>query len=491
MGVPTLFAARLRQHALAAHMPPAIARLDREFGYGEVVEAVENCARWLVRCGCVPSEIVGITVSDEHRHMVVSLALLYLGIPQVCLPTHDPDAMRRSIVQRLSVRRVIAVEPQHAVAGAEMLLLTPEILSGPGTHPAPEALDADPDVAAIYLTGSGTTGEYKIFSMSQQAIVWRSARMVESEAAPPDYTVLMPVSVEHPPAKTKRLNTFYLGFTSAFQPGPGSRIALPELCASLHVTCIDVGVLHAESAVRETSREEGFPTDTTVYVSGSRVSAQLRRAFEKRFGRKLHVHYGAREFGRISTTWLGDADDALESVGAPAPWVELEIVDGEGKALATGDVGELRVRAECMSHEYYGDPVATARHFRDGWYYPGDLASLTRDGIVCVHGRADDMMILNSIKIFPAEIERVLEAHPGVKAAAAFAKPSRAHGDIPLAAVELHESAAVAAEELMACVRERLGVRAPRRIIVVDALPRNAVGKILKNELIDLLEREG
>jgi len=211
-------------------------------------------------------------------------------------------------------------------------------------------------VAAIYLTGSGTTGEYKIFSMSQQAIVWRSARMVESEAAPPDYTVLMPVSVEHPPAKTKRLNTFYLGFTSAFQPGPGSRIALPELCASLHVTCIDMGVLHAESAVRETSREEGFPTDTTVYVSGSRVSAQLRRAFEKRFGRKLHVHYGAREFGRISTTWLGDADDALESVGAPAPWVELEIVDGEGKALATGDVGELRVRPQlynldCVAYE--------------------------------------------------------------------------------------------------------------------------------------------
>jgi len=167
------------------------------------------------------------------------------------------------------------------------------------------------------------------------------------------------------------------------------------------------------------------------------------------------------------------------------------IVDGEGAALPAGAIGELRVRADCMSHEYFGDPVATARHFRDGWYYPGDLASLTRDGILCVHGRADDMMILNSIKIFPAEIERVLEAHPGVKAAAAFAKPSRAHGDIPLAAVELHESATVAGEELMARARERLGVRAPRRIIVVDALPRNAAGKILKTELIDLLERDG
>jgi acyl-coenzyme A synthetase/AMP-(fatty) acid ligase len=399
--------------------------------------------------------------------------------------------MRRSIVQRLSVRRVIVAEPQHAVAGTETLLLTRAILSARDAPAAPQALDADPDVPAIYLTGSGTTGEYKIFSMSQQAIVWRSARMVESEAAPSDYRVLMPVSVEHPPAKTKRLNTFYLGFTSAFQPAPGPRIALPELCANLHVTCVDMGVLHAESAVRDASRESRFPANTTVYVSGSRVSAQLRRAFEQRFGQKLHVHYGAREFGRISTTWLGDADEALESVGAPAPWVEFAIVDGEGAALPAGAIGELRVRADCMSDEYVGDPVATARHFRDGWYYPRDLASLTCDGILCVHGRADDMMILNSIKIFPAEIERVLEAHPGVKAAAAFAKPSRAHGDIPLAAVELHESAAIAGEALLACVRDRLGVRAPRRIIVVDALPRNAAGKILKNELIDLLERDG
>jgi acyl-CoA synthetase (AMP-forming)/AMP-acid ligase II len=101
------------------------------------------------------------------------------------------------------------------------------------------------------------------------------------------------------------------------------------------------------------------------------------------------------------------------------------------------------------------------------------------------------MMILNSIKIFPAEIERVLEEQPGVKAAAAFAKPPRAHGDIPVAAVEAHPSAVIAGDELMARVRERLGLRAPRKIIVVDALPRNAAGKILKSELVQIFGGEG
>ncbi|HET7096407.1 MAG TPA: fatty acid--CoA ligase family protein, partial [Casimicrobiaceae bacterium] len=171
----------------------------------------------------------------------------------------------------------------------------------------------------------------------------------------------------------------------------------------------------------------------------------------------------------------------------PVPWIELEIVDGNGAALPSGEVGELRVRSECMTHEYHGDPVATARHFKQGWFCPGDLASLSGAGALCLHGRSDDMMNLNSIKIFPAEIERVLEEHPGVKAAAVFAKPSSAHGDIPLAAVELHESAMVSVDELMARARERLGVRAPRKIFVVDALPRSTAGKILKRELAGLL----
>jgi acyl-coenzyme A synthetase/AMP-(fatty) acid ligase len=148
------------------------------------------------------------------------------------------------------------------------------------------------------------------------------------------------------------------------------------------------------------------------------------------------------------------------------------------------------VRSECMTHEYYRDPVATARHFRDGWFYPRDIGCLS-DGVLRLYGRADDMMNLNGIKIFPAEIERVLEEHPAVKAAAAFSKSSAAHGDIPVAAVELHASASVAVEELMARARARLGMRAPRRIIVPDALPRNASGKVVKRELAHLLAAGG
>jgi long-chain acyl-CoA synthetase len=485
---PTVFGVRLAQYALDAQAPPAMVMPGRKVTYAELHRNVEACAAWLTREGCLPSEVAGITIADEYLHMVASLALLSLGIPQVCLPTHDPVSMRMHLAQRLAVGRVIVTDLQHALPGRQVLPLAPESLGSTANVAVADAADADPDAPAIYFTSSGTTGEPKIYAMSQHALAWRAERMVESEAMASGFRVLMPVSVEDAPAKAKRLYTLHHGLTSVFQSAPSSsRVSLQELCASLDVTCLELTVLQLSSVVLDHSQSRPFPARTTVYASGSRVPAELRRSFRARFAAPLFIHYGAREFGRITTTYPDGDVDALATVGRPAPWIDLEIVDRDGKLVPAGEVGELRVRSECMTREYHGDAVATSRHFRDGWFYPGDLGSLTAGGALCLHGRTDDMMNLNSIKIFPAEIERVLEEHPAVRAAAAFAKTSTAHGDIPVAAVELHASATVGVEELMERARARLGVRAPRRIIVVDALPRNAAGKIVKHELIRLI----
>jgi acyl-coenzyme A synthetase/AMP-(fatty) acid ligase len=100
-----------------------------------------------------------------------------------------------------------------------------------------------------------------------------------------------------------------------------------------------------------------------------------------------------------------------------------------------------------------------------------------------VHGRIDDMMIMNGINIFPTEIERVLEAHPAVEAAAAFPIASRVHGQIPIAAVELRAGCTCTPAELLGHARDQLGLRAPRRVEILAALPRNAQGKVVRREI--------
>ena len=147
------------------------------------------------------------------------------------------------------------------------------------------------------------------------------------------------------------------------------------------------------------------------------------------------------------------------------------------------------MKAEGMIDGYYDDPIETAAKFRNDWFYPGDLGSLTKDGQLVVHGRADDMMILNGINIYPSEVERAFDAHPNVAASAAFPVKSRIHGEIPVVALELKLGSQITEAELLAYAREKLGMRGPRKIMLLDKLPRNALGKVLKTELADKLNR--
>ena len=124
------------------------------------------------------------------------------------------------------------------------------------------------------------------------------------------------------------------------------------------------------------------------------------------------------------------------------------------------------------------------RNFQSGWFYPSDLVSLKPGEPLIFHGRADDVMILNGINIFPSAIEDTLENHPDVKEAVAYAIKSRVHGEIPVAAVVLNDVAGNSdTANLLHHCRQALGIRAPRQIIAVDRIPRNAAGKPLRREL--------
>lgn len=485
----TPFGARLEQ--LAAVAPPlqAFAMPGREISFVELLARVSTCASWIRREGCQPHEVVGITVADDIAHMVASIALLSLGIPHICLPTYDPVAKRADLARRLGVRRVVLTEWRDALPNLQALLLTREHLE-PAVRARPlTALLADPDAPALYYASSGATGEPKIFTITHRTLKWRAECIARSEQLRPlqPHRSVTVLPAEETMAKSRLVTFAYLGVTSVLTGNAPDSLSLQELCTTLGANSMELGVLQLSSLMLEQSDGRPLPATTMVLTAGSRVQAKLRQQFRERFGVPLWVHYGTREFGRISCTFPDGDDESVETVGRPMPWIELEVVDHDGNVVPPGQIGEIRVRAEHMTNGYIGDPVATSRHFRDGWFYPRDLVSLTPEGRLCLHGRADDMMNLNGIKIFPAEIERVLEEHPAVKAAAAFSRISHTHGDIPMAAVELHSPATASIDQLMTHARAHLGVRAPRKIIVVDELPRNSAGKFVKRDLAQLV----
>lgn len=471
----TLFGEALRRGGAAADAPAALVVSDREVSYRELDRRVRACAAWLLAAGCRPREVVGVAVADDVDHLVVSFALLVLGVPQVPLPTFDPPAARRRLAERLGVSRVVVSDPAHAIPGAAM-----SKFEAPGRMPERREVapvDANPDAVALFQPTSGTTGEPKILAMSQRLLDYRQRTRNFEDGE----RLLSPLPIEAYPARSARLGIAWRGFTSILAPGGD----VAGACARHDVTRLEIGVLQLANLIQRGA--DALPARTKVFVSGSRVPMRMREQFRARAHGPLFVEYGAREIGAGTSTYPVDRDEALESVGPPSPVCELEIVDAAGEPVAPGEVGEIRCRSAGMVDGYVDDPGATARHFRDGWYHPGDLGSFTPRGSLCLAGRADDVINLNGIKIYPSEIERVVEEEPGVRAAAAFAVGSDVHGEIPVVAIEWVGPEAPDLAAMRARARARLGARAPRKVLRVDALPRNASGKVTRQELMRLV----
>ncbi|MGZ3395956.1 MAG: AMP-binding enzyme, partial [Isosphaeraceae bacterium] len=172
------------------------------------------------------------------------------------------------------------------------------------------------------------------------------------------------------------------------------------------------------------------------------------------------------------------------SVGFPLFHIDVKIVDGEGRACGPDEVGELLIRGPHVCAGYWKRPEESAQAIRDGWLHTGDLARRDAEGYHFIVGRLKDVIISGGENIHPAEVEGVLAAHPAVAEVALIGVPDDRWGETPLAFVVSRPGKEVEAEELIAFGSLRLArYKLPRRIVLVDVLPRTAAGKIDKAEL--------
>lgn len=440
----------------------AVVSRTEQFDYVELLARVEQYQALLEQGGIGHGTMVGVEIADEVEHLVASLALMAAGARHITLATHDSQTVRGELAARVGVT--------HVVSGGGRVARTEA--SGTG--------NAD-RLGGIYLKTSGTTGSMNI-------IAFTTAQLSAQAQRHPEYAterLLRLASIEHNNSKRHRLYCALMGGANVFRP-PGD-FDEAAFCRQHEVTCLDISRMHASNlaAQGQPGRFEGIKLRT----GGSAIPIDVRRVIERQLTSLLYVRYASTESGAISMAGPGEHDEA-ESVGRPLPGVELQVVDPEERPLPFGETGRIRLRAPGMATGYLDGGEQAASRFRGGWFWSGDVGMLRADGSLVVQGRQDDMMILNGLNIFPAEIERVLERHPAVSIAAALPLASRVHGQIPVAAVELRTGAKTTPVELQTYAREHLALRAPRRILVVDRLPRNSQGKIMRREIAILFEQK-
>jgi acyl-CoA synthetase (AMP-forming)/AMP-acid ligase II len=197
------------------------------------------------------------------------------------------------------------------------------------------------------------------------------------------------------------------------------------------------------------------------------------------------VGYGLTEFGAVTRSPSGDAGRHLGSVGRPLPGVEVRIVDRDGNAVGPGVEGEITVAGDGPGRCYFKEDTATADTWRHGWLYSGDLGRLDDDGFLWITGRTKDLIIRGGHNIAPGEVENALFAHPDVVEAVVAGIPHDVLGEDVGAWVVLRAGSETTADDLGAFLAARLAdYKVPRRLRIVDELPRNASGKVAKHQLV-------
>lgn len=238
--------------------------------------------------------------------------------------------------------------------------------------------------------------------------------------------------------------------------------------------------------------------------SSAALETKLKAELIKQFQADFHECYGASEIAvasNLDPSTIATYPQAIGSVGKPAPGVAIKIIDDQGQALATGQVGEIVCKTPMLFGGYFNRPALTAQAMWSDYFRTGDLGRLDADGLLYFCGRLKDLIISGGINIYPQDVEHVVNAFPGVQESAAFAYPDARLGEVVAVALVSKPSIQPIAQSgqpqhidlrgLRFFCSERLAdFQQPRKWFVVDALPKNAMGKLVRQSLIQSFQPE-
>jgi acyl-CoA synthetase (AMP-forming)/AMP-acid ligase II len=464
--------------------------------FAELVADVEALAAALQSLDAAPGSRVGICAHNTREHLTALLATWAAG--KVWVPLNPRNG-------RAELDAMIALTRPGIVVADESCL-------GRFTRPGAPVVVGRP--------GAGAPGDASVDVLIERH---RGRQPVPVERAADDEAIIKfsggttgtPKGVVQP-VRCLRAQVRGIGATFGFGPDDRNLIAAPLTHGT---SCFVLPVLRAGGAL--VMLEQAAPAAildafehraiTTVYLAPTMIYAMLATpgVAARRFPALRHVIYSAQAmpperirearavFGPVIETAYGQVeapqiiaamraaefDDPrnLESVGRPSSVVDVRVVGPGGAPLAAGETGEVVVRGDLVMSRYLGNDALTGTTIVDGWLHTGDLGALDDRGYLYLKGRLREVIITGGFNVFPADVEAVLARHPAVQECCVFGVPDAKWGEAVHAAVHLRRGAATTGAELIAFVKAQLdSVKAPKVVHVVDALPRNAVGKVVR-----------
>ncbi len=483
-GIRGNVADRLEEHAAERPDHPAIVGPDRSLTFAELSDEVRRTGAHLMDRGLGIGDIVGLCLRDTVDH----LSLLY-GIGRsgaVVLPM-DVRWTReeRDRIASFFGAKLVLTEPGESVSAA-----LPQAAVDADWRTAVAAANPSRDFPSdethglVLSLSSGTTGIPKGPLHSHKQMHTRFNTQSVSLGFNKDDRFLSALPIYFGAGRAFVMGMLYHGATVQMMRLPYEPHELVDTIASdrVSITLLVPTLLRRLLAIAPEAGHLLPDSLRMVFTTGAILHADEREEMLARLTPNLHNYYGSTEGGGLSILRPSDEGDAVRSVGRIVHDAEAQVVGEDHVPLPAGEVGRVRYRGGACATSFYNNPEATAESFHDDWFYPGDLGRFDGEGRLYIVGRAKDMIIRGGVNIYPAEIEQTLLQHPDVSDAAVVAWPSKEMGEEVAAFVV---SPAVSPEEaLMAYCREHLArYKVPRQIFLIDALPKNGFGKVLKKDL--------
>ncbi|MBR2689942.1 MAG: malonyl-CoA synthase [Aquamicrobium sp.] len=491
----TLYDALLRPHE-ANHGTFLALRDGSRVSYADFLKLSARVAHAMAGAGVRPGDRVALQAKKSLQALAVYAATVRMGAVFLPLNTAYTAAEVDYFISDASARLLIcdgtsaaALQPVADRTGAALLTLNGDgsgslIERADGLSEIYAPAERGPEDLAAFLYTSGTTGRSKGAMLTHDNLLSNAEALVETWRFTEQDVLLHALPIFHTHGLFVATNVILLaGGSMIFLPG----LDIDDLVANMPRATTLMGVPTFYTRLLADPRlTRELVQHMRLFVSGSApLLAETHRDFEARTGKRILERYGMTETN-MNTSNPYDGERRAGTVGQPLPGVSVRIAEPHaGKPVATGDIGVIEVKGRNVFKGYWNMPEKTAQEFRaDGYFITGDLATQDGDGYVTIVGRAKDLIIAGGYNIYPKEIELLLDEMPGVEESAVIGVPHPDLGEGVVGVVTARKGAALDEASLLAGLASRLArFKQPRRLFVIDELPRNTMGKVQKNLL--------
>ncbi len=492
--------AHFQQHFPADLDTPLLLTEDgRNVTYAEADEASARIANCLLQLGAEHGDRVTVQVEKSVENLFLYLASLRAGLVYHPLNTAYTAAELAYFLDNAEPTIVICasdavgtIESVLPQSGVKALLTLDADGGGSLMRQAADAI-ADTDVAqcdggdmAALLYSSGTTGQPKGIMLSHDNLRKNGETLAEVWGFSASDRLLHMLPIYH-------VHGLFVGISCVLMSGASmvwhssysdkaAVVAMPDCTVMMGVPTFYTRLLANPDFGPECC------ANMRLFVSGSApLLAETFAEFQARTGHTLLERYGMTETGMNTSNPLR-GERRAGTVGPALPGVTVRVVDDAGERLSDngvgGETGNLQVQGPNVFRGYWRMPDKTAEDFTaDGFFNTGDKATIDADGYVSIVGRAKDMIISGGLNVYPKELEMVIDDMPGVKESAVIGVPHADFGEAVVAVIIADGCAPTAVEVIAYCKTQLANFKVPKRVEVIDALPRNAMGKVQKNVL--------